>query len=160
MIKQAWHNKNQLWFQLWISIFKAEYTLRNTAYYAIGSWMLSSQCLANNNHAKILMGGVTTITTLYSNDLFIHLSHHKGRGPIFFSCMPLILTQCLAHSCCFSVTKLCPTLWTHQTLQHIRLLCPPLSPGLCSNSCSLSQWCYLSHPLLPLSPFALNLYQH
>ena len=28
-------------------------------------------------------------------------------------------------------------------LQHARLLCPPLSPRLCSNSCPLSQWCYL-----------------
>ena len=27
-------------------------------------------------------------------------------------------------------------------LQHARLLCPPLSPGVCSNSCPLSRWCY------------------
>ena len=25
-----------------------------------------------------------------------------------------------------------------------RLLCPPLSPRVCSNSCPLSQWCYLT----------------
>ena len=25
----------------------------------------------------------------------------------------------------------------------IRLLCPPLSPGVCSNSCPSSWWCYL-----------------
>ena len=29
-------------------------------------------------------------------------------------------------------------------LQHTRLLCPPLSPGVCSNSCPLSRWCYLT----------------
>ena len=29
-------------------------------------------------------------------------------------------------------------------LQHTRLLCPPLSPGICSNSCPSSQWCYLT----------------
>ena len=29
-------------------------------------------------------------------------------------------------------------------LQHTRLLCPPLSPGVCSNSCPLSLWCYLT----------------
>ena len=29
-------------------------------------------------------------------------------------------------------------------LQHISLLCPPLSPGVCSNSCSLSWWHYLT----------------
>ena len=29
-------------------------------------------------------------------------------------------------------------------LQHARLPCPSLSPGVCSNSCPLSQWCYLT----------------
>ena len=29
-------------------------------------------------------------------------------------------------------------------LQHARLLCPPLSPRVCSNSCPLCQWCYLT----------------
>ena len=28
-------------------------------------------------------------------------------------------------------------------LQHVRLLCPLLFPRVCSNSCPLSQWCYL-----------------
>ena len=35
------------------------------------------------------------------------------------------------------------TLWPHG-LQHARLLCPPLSPRVCSNLCPLSQWCYLT----------------
>ena len=35
------------------------------------------------------------------------------------------------------------TLWTHGLL-HARVLCPPLSPGMCSNSCPLSQWCYVT----------------
>ena len=29
-------------------------------------------------------------------------------------------------------------------LYHARLLCPLLSPRVCSNSCPLSQWCYLT----------------
>jgi len=29
-------------------------------------------------------------------------------------------------------------------LQHSSLLCPPLSPGVCSTSCAWSQWCYLT----------------
>ena len=33
-------------------------------------------------------------------------------------------------------------------LQHVRLLCPPLSPGLCSNSHPLSRCC---HPTIPSS---------
>ena len=41
------------------------------------------------------------------------------------------------------VTKPCPTLWPHG-LQHARLLCPPLSPRVSSDSCPLSWWCYLT----------------
>ena len=46
-------------------------------------------------------------------------------------------------------------------LQHTRLLSPPLSPGVCSNSYPLSQWCYLtSHLLLSTSPLAFSLSQY
>ena len=36
---------------------------------------------------------------------------------------------------------------------HTRLLCPSLSPGVCSNSCSLSWWCYptISSSVAPFS---------
>ena len=33
------------------------------------------------------------------------------------------------------------SLWPHG-LQHTRLPCPSLSPGVCSDSCPLSQWCH------------------
>ena len=38
-------------------------------------------------------------------------------------------------------------------LQHARLPCPSPSPGLCSNSCTLSQWC---HPIIltSVAPFS------
>ena len=44
------------------------------------------------------------------------------------------------------------SLWHHK-LQHTRLPCPPLSPGVCSQSCPLSQWC---HPTISSSvtPFS------
>ena len=46
-------------------------------------------------------------------------------------------------------------------LQHTRLPCPSLSPGVCSNSCPLSWWYHPpSHPLSSPSPPALNLSQH
>ena len=38
-----------------------------------------------------------------------------------------------------SVTELQPC-----GLQHAGLLCPPLFPRVCLNSCPLSQWCYLN----------------
>ena len=46
--------------------------------------------------------------------------------------------------CCCSVSKVMSDyLWPHK-LQHARLPCPLLSPGVCSSSCPLSQWCYLT----------------
>ena len=42
------------------------------------------------------------------------------------------------------------SLWPHG-LQHAKFPCPSISPQICWNSCSLSQWCYLTfsscHPL-------------
>ena len=54
------------------------------------------------------------------------------------------------------VPSLCLTLLPHG-LQHGSLLSPPLSPGVCSNSCPLSQ---LSYSLPRLSSFAFNLFRH
>ena len=55
-------------------------------------------------------------------------------------------------NCCCSVARLCLTLWPHG-LQHARLPCPSLSPGACSNSCPLSQWC---HPTISSSVIHLS----
>ena len=43
--------------------------------------------------------------------------------------------------CCHSVTKLCPTLCDPMDYS-MPVFCPSLSPGVCSNSCPLSQWCH------------------
>ena len=46
-------------------------------------------------------------------------------------------------------------------LQHARLLCHPISPRVCSNSCPLYWWCHLPPlPLLPPFPFAFSFSQH
>ena len=45
----------------------------------------------------------------------------------------------LLFSCSFVSDSLQP-----HGLQHTRPPCPSPSPGACSNSCPLSQWCYLS----------------
>ena len=62
-------------------------------------------------------------------------------------------------SCCL-VTQSCLTLQP-QGLQYARLPCPSLSPRVCLNSCSLSQWC---HPIVSSSvtpfPSCPNLSQH
>ena len=41
----------------------------------------------------------------------------------------------------FNHSVMSDSLWSHG-LQHARLPCPSLSPGVCSNSCPLSQWCH------------------
>ena len=55
------------------------------------------------------------------------------------------------HFCRFhqfsSVTQSCLTVQFH-ALQHARLPCPSPTPGACSNSCPLSQWC---HPTISSS---------
>ena len=44
------------------------------------------------------------------------------------------------------------SLWPHG-LQHTRLPCPSISPGVCSNSCPLSWWCHptISSSIIPFS---------
>ena len=56
------------------------------------------------------------------------------------------------YSCC-SVTNFMSNSLQLLGLQCARFPCPSLSPRVCSNSCPLSWWCYLSHPLPPSSPF-------
>ena len=65
-----------------------------------------------------------------------------------------------AHLTCDVVVqslKLCLTLQPHK-LQHTRLPCPLLSPGICSDSC---QWCHptISSSVIPVSSW-FNLSQH
>ena len=43
----------------------------------------------------------------------------------------------------FSCSVASDSLWPYG-LQHARLLCPSLFPGVCSNFCPLSRWCYLT----------------
>ena len=51
----------------------------------------------------------------------------------------IIMREIMSIYCCSSVAKLCLTLWPHE-VQHARLLCPPVFPGLCLNSCPLGRW--------------------
>ena len=62
--------------------------------------------------------------------------------------------------CCCCCCLVMPNSSQPHGQQHARLLCPPLSPRVFSNSCPLNQWCHHpSPPLLPISPPALSLSQ-
>ena len=59
---------------------------------------------------------------------------------------------------CCSVAKSCLILWDLMDCS-TSLLCIPLFPGVCSNSCTLSWWCYLTIPSFAI-PFSFNPSQH
>ena len=52
----------------------------------------------------------------------------------------------------FNCSVMSNSLWPHG-LQHTRLPCPSPYPGVCSNSCPLSQWCHptISSSVVPFS---------
>ena len=54
----------------------------------------------------------------------------------------------------FSCSVMSDSLRPHG-LQHARLPCPSTSPGACSNSCPLSQWCHptISSSVVPFSSY-------
>ena len=54
----------------------------------------------------------------------------------------------------FSLSVVSYSLWPHE-LQHAGLPCPSLSPGACSNSYPLSQWCHSAIPSSVATFFSL-----
>ena len=89
-----------------------------------------------------------------------YLSHQNAQyifnekiilGNVNLACMQIMHAKSL---------QSCLTLWPHG-LQPSRLLCPPLSPRVCSHSCPFTQWCYLTiSSSASISPFAFSLSQH
>ena len=63
--------------------------------------------------------------------LYMHFNH--------LSC----ITTCELYLLLFSCYVMYNSFWPHG-LQRARLLCPSLSPGVCSHSCPSSRWCYLT----------------
>ena len=59
-----------------------------------------------------------------------------------------LLPSRLYLSCCCCSVSMSDSSWSHAQ-QHDRLPCPLPSPGACSNSCLLNQWC---HPGFPGHP--------
>ena len=72
-----------------------------------------------------------------------HSHNHLLHSPFGISCQSLIYYPLLL----FSHSVVSSSLRPHG-LQHARLPCPSLSPGVCSNSCPLGQW---HHPTISSS---------
>ena len=66
-----------------------------------------------------------------------------------------------ADSVQFSHSVLSNSLWP-QGLQHSKLPCPSLTPGACSNSFALSQWCHpaISASVIPFSSCLQSFQDH
>ena len=78
-----------------------------------------------------------------------HFSSQKTKNYLTFSLPSHIILFLL-----FSCSVVSNSLWPHG-LQHARLPCPSPTPGVCSNSCPLSQWCHptISSSVIPLSSY-------
>ena len=114
-------------------------------------------------------------TVVYPGDLTPSSLHSGWQGALFICSVALLIYFCLAHFIYtlneLSVPILCSltfvllllfslyvmpnSLWSHG-LQHPRCPCPSLSPAVCSNSCPLSRWCYLTVSSSSMSSFWLQ----
>ena len=89
-------------------------------------------------HTLLFIWGLpngSTKTVLTKSPMTFKLLNQRLSNIILLNTSALLLL--------FSHSVLSDSLQPHG-LQHTRPLCPSLSPGVCSNSCPLSQWC---HPL-------------
>ena len=105
-------------------------------------WVNEKQVKESSPHGVRLWFLPATVRKIYTS---IYQKKKKYVGWLFFFC------------CYCSVTKSeqCLALCNHG-LQHTRLPCPSLSPGICSNSCPLSQWCYENKFMLKCPSLSQN----
>ena len=117
---------------------------------------------------NILISGISYISLRYDISKSPWLETHneaskEGKGQKIISLDTLYVTKkiitpdtlCLTSMLLllsFSLSVMSDSLWLHE-LQHTRLRCPSLSPGVCSKSCLLDRWC---HPTISsfFAPFS------
>jgi len=88
------------------------------------------------------------VTWIRSHSAFLkrRKSHHKGQQKWTWKTLLSLLLLLFSHQ------LVSDSLQPHR-LQHTKLPCPSPSPGVCSNSCPLSQWCHptISSCVVPFS---------
>ena len=87
------------------------------------------------------------MTIKYVKCFHIHFFHKAQKYKYVNKCSTIIYAYCLC-----SIAKSCLTL-CNPSLQHANFSCPSLFPRVCSDSCPLSQWCYLTISSSP-APFS------
>ena len=80
--------------------------------------------------------------------MFVRAKHLNVSKVCHLKVSPLVLLQRILKPCFFVVQSLSRVRLRNPRLQHTRPPCPSPSPGACSNSCPLSQWC---HPTISSS---------
>ena len=86
------------------------------------------------------------------------VSHWLSCWGLWISCRRCNVHLSLLSLCCCSVTSVVSGSLQSHGLLHSRLPCPLPSPGVCSNSCPLSQCCHpFCHPLLLLPSIFPNI---
>ena len=116
---------------------------------SLASWETSEIHLDGQGVLKGLKAGRSfswTISHVHLQPKTILLTEAEwkktGARDLCFIVLSVLLRHFLLVSCCCcSVAKSRPTLCNFMDCQSLR---PPPSPGVCSNSCPLSQWCYLA----------------
>ena len=93
--------------------------------------------LLNRSNQRNFTLNDTTYLHLHICRLFLHFIFLKYKLPVFTSKLSPYIFYCR------SAVKSCPTLWLHELLLTM-LLCPSLSSRVCSDSCPLSWWYYLT----------------
>ena len=77
-------------------------------------------------------------------DVFLELSSFShDPSPKFCTVAAMQLQEWMTLLLLLSSSVMSNSLWLYR-LQHTRLPCPLPSPGVCSSSCPLSQWCHLT----------------
>ena len=107
-----------------------------------------------SSRRKILIRNLLLIILLNESwEIILHFQSKKEGGALATWPNPKPLPYfMLFYFCCSSVVKwVSDSLWPHG-LQHAKLPCPSLSPGLCSNSSLLSWWVHILSHLLLLLP--------
>ena len=107
-------------------------------------WRLTSHKVENFSRTRTWWGPCCNFSAQLSARLWTAFDNHWADKPLS-SVSDFVVAA-------VSLKDLSHSLQLHG-LQHARLLCPPLSPGVCSNSCPLSQGCYLTISSLAI-PFS------
>ena len=122
----------------------------------LGIYLKESICLHKDLHTWMFM--VALFITAPSWEQLKFLKKKKEKNELLVYTTTWTNLKCFAKwkkpgsLLLFSCSVVSDSLRPHR-LQYDRLLCLPLLPGICSNSCPLSQWCHptISSSVIPLS---------